>query len=162
MNFETEILQNKNKWLNKAKQYYPNDIFSAEDLVSELILRLITNKDKFIIGSNFNAWSFFILKNLFINEYRIRKSRPVEVLLESDWCANLQSRNADTDILKRDILELVEKLPEALKTSFKLYLQEFKYEEIAEQLKIPVGTVKSRIFHSRKFLKKQLGYEYNK
>lgn len=160
--FETEILNNHAKWLSMAKFYYPKDIQSAEDLVSEVVEKILNNKDKFEIGTNFSAWGYNILRNTFINHYRQQKHRLDDFELDSDRCTNLVSVDADVDVRESDILAYIDKLPDDIKYAFNQHLLGFKYEEIADGLDLPIGTIKSRIFKARHMLQEQLTNEFNK
>lgn len=161
-NFGDEIIKNRNKWLSMAKYYYPRDIQSAEDLVSETIEKILKNKDKFEIGTNFNAWGYNILRNTFINQFRSSKRNGVDFELDSERCINLVSIDADVDVRESDILAYIDKLPNDLKNAFNQHLLGFKYEEIADKFGVPIGTIKSRIHLARHTLQKRLTMEFDK
>ncbi len=146
------------------------DLDDANDLIQETVYRAITNKDKFRIGTNLKAWMFTIMKNIFINAYR-KKAKRKTVIDTTDNLYYLNSAAVSTNIVNRseanfimdDILHAISGLDDEYKVPFIMHYNGFKYQEIAEELKLPLGTVKSRIFFARKDLKKKLKiYEENK
>ena len=161
-NFEQDIVDLRDKLLWKARSYYKNDIFAAEDLVQNVMLKMLENKDKFEEGTNLTGWAYFILKNTFINEYRTSVRHGNELELDSDRCSNIQTVDADSYMRENDILKLIDKIEPEYGESFNLHLEGFKYYEIAEQMEVPIGTVKSRIFLARKKLKEQINLDADK
>lgn len=139
---------------------------AAHDLFQETAFRAFSNKEKFKPGTNFRAWLMTIMKNIFINNYR-RKKRFNTI---SDQTNNLYYINSgeddifnkgEVDIFMEELLEIINALPETLKEPFQLYYEGFKYHEIAEQLDLPLGTVKSRIYFARKELKEKIKHQYS-
>ena len=138
----------------------------AKDLYQETAYRAISNRDKFRPGTNFKAWLFTIMKNIFINNYRRRVKRDSILeapdnlyYLNSGW--DKQGNHAENDIFMEELHELIEQLEETLRTPFKLHYRGFKYQEIADQLGMPLGTIKSRIFFARKELKQRIDERYD-
>ncbi len=133
----------------------------AKDLLQETMYRALANKDKYNVGTNIKAWLYTIMRNIFINNYR-RKAKqntifdnsPNEFLLNYN---QVTISNAAEGALKlKDIQGAIQKLPEIFKDPFLLYFEGYKYHEIADILKEPLGTIKSRIHFARKLLKEQL------
>jgi RNA polymerase sigma-70 factor, ECF subfamily len=142
-----------------------NNESASQDLLQDTFYRAISNLDKFKEGTNLKAWLFTIMKNIFINGYR-KKKREYEVIFQTDEISdnNLLKVGfaAETSefILVNDTLKMaLGSLKEEYRSPFMMHFEGFKYQEIAEALDIPLGTVKSRIFFARKeladFLKKQ-------
>ncbi|MGB1207378.1 MAG: RNA polymerase sigma factor [Chitinophagales bacterium] len=157
------------KMVNKLKPYAINltkNIDEANDLLQETMYRALANKDKFKDGTNLKAWLFTIMRNIFINAYR-RKSKYHTIIDTTD---NLYYLNNTSTIIKngaegnfvlKDTQNAIEKLSDDYKVPFLMYFEGFKYQEIAKDLELPLGTVKSRIFFARKELKKRLNaYQY--
>ena len=138
----------------------------AKDLYQETAFRAMTNREKFRAGTNFKAWLFTIMKNIFINNYR-RKVKRNTILDSSDNLYYLNSgwdsvgNRAETDIFMKELKEMIANLDETLRTPFMLHYRGFKYQEIADQLGIPLGTIKSRIFFARKELKALIDRRYD-
>ncbi|MFN8266566.1 MAG: RNA polymerase sigma factor [Chitinophagales bacterium] len=140
------------------------DINDAEDLIQETIVRALINEDKFQDGTNIRAWLFTIMKNIFINDYRKKSKRNTVI----DTTENLYYLNTASTIsnagertfVMNDIRNALLKISNELRVPFMMHYKGYKYYEIAEQLNLPLGTVKSRIFFARKELTSILGKDY--
>ncbi len=139
----------------------------ALDLVQETYYRAIANQDKFHEGTNLKAWLMTIMKNIFINNYR-KASKRNTILDASDNLFMLNSRDAaianqaERDFVMKDLIRAINSLDIEYRRPFLMHYQGFKYEEIAEDLSLPLGTVKSRIFFARKQMQsylKEKGFE---
>lgn len=132
----------------------------AKDLVQETFLKSLLNRDKFVNNENFRAWIFTIMKNTFINEYRssFRQTscdyHSKESFLNQVQSSHSQEPDSAYSVLEMD--QIIDQLNEKFRIPFKMYFQGYKYKEIANTLKLSIGTVKSRIFLSRKKLMYQL------
>ena len=136
----------------------------AQDLYQETAFRALTNRDKFREGTNFKAWVFTIMKNIFINDYR-KKSKSNTIVDETDnlYYINLGGtigNSAESDMMMEELEGMVERLDESIRVPFVMHYQGFKYQEIADFLALPLGTVKSRIFFARKELKEYVTGRY--
>jgi RNA polymerase sigma-70 factor, ECF subfamily len=137
----------------------------AKDLYQETSFRALSNRDKFQPGTNFKAWIFTIMKNIFINNYR-KKIKSNVILDTTDNQYYLNSGNhaignaAETDIMMKELGVMIENLDDSIKIPFMMHFEGFKYQEIADDLELPLGTVKSRIFFARKELKDQIMSNY--
>ncbi|HCK21028.1 MAG TPA: RNA polymerase subunit sigma [Bacteroidetes bacterium] len=127
----------------------------ALDLVQETYYRAIANQEKFNEGTNLKAWLLTIMKNIFINNYR-KASKRNTILDSSDNLFMLNSRDAaipnqaERDFVMKDLIQAINSLDMEYRRPFLMHYQGFKYEEIADELSLPLGTVKSRIFFARK------------
>jgi RNA polymerase sigma-70 factor (ECF subfamily) len=137
------------------------DVEDAHDLIHETILLALTNKARFMPGSNMKAWLYTIMKNIFINNYRRRKKH--NSLIDStgdiyyvDSTSTHVSNIGESNLATENISFAVNKLKERFRVPFMMSYQGFKYHEIAEHLAIPIGTVKGRIHFARKVLKTKL------
>jgi RNA polymerase sigma factor (sigma-70 family) len=134
---------------------------SAKDLMQETLCKALSNHDKYNVGTNIKAWLYTIMRNIFINDYR-KKARqqtvfdhtPNDFLL--DYNQHAVSNTAELNLSLKEIQQQVNQLPDIFKLPFVLYFEGYKYNEIAEKLKEPLGTIKSRIHFARKLLKEQL------
>jgi RNA polymerase sigma factor (sigma-70 family) len=137
------------------------DSEAANDLYQETLYKALANQEKYNVGTNIKAWLFTIMRNIFINDYR-RKAKQKTVFDNSanDYLINLKqasvSNAAESSLRMKEITEAVHQLPEIFKTPFRLYFDGYKYQEIADVLAEPLGTVKSRIHFARKLLKERL------
>lgn len=137
----------------------------AKDLYQETAFRALTNRDKFRIGTNLKAWLFTIMKNIFINNYR-KKMKANTIMDNTDNLYFLNSggntieNQAESNILIKELNGMIADLDDSTRIPFLMHYQGFKYQEIADKLKLPLGTVKSRIFFARKDLKKMISVQY--
>ncbi len=134
------------------------NVEDAKDLFQETAFRAMSNKEKFQAGTNFKAWLFTIMKNIFINNYRKKvKAKTIKDSTDNLYYLNSGAttinNKADSNIMMQELLNMVEGLDESLRIPFVMHYEGFKYQEIADQLDLPLGTVKSRIFFARKELK---------
>ncbi len=134
---------------------------AANDLYQETLYKALANQEKYNNGTNIKAWLFTIMRNIFINNYRrkakqrtIFDSTPNEFLLNSKSATI--SNGAETNIRVKEIQTAIQQLPDIFKTPFLLYFDGYKYNEIADVLHEPLGTIKSRIHFARKLLKEQI------
>lgn len=153
--------------LNNAEHLRPfainltRDMDAADDLYQDTLYKALANKDKYNVGTNIRAWLFTIMRNIFINNYR-RKAKqktifdntPNEFFLNSNQ--NAVANSAEGKLRMKEIQEALKQLPEIFRTPFLLYFEGYRYNEIAEILMEPLGTIKSRIHFARKLLKEQL------
>jgi RNA polymerase sigma-70 factor, ECF subfamily len=137
----------------------------AKDLYQETSFRALSNRDKFQPGTNFKAWIFTIMKNIFINNYRKKiKSNVILDTTDNQYYLNSGSHAignaAETDIMMKELGVMIENLDDSIRVPFMMHFEGFKYQEIADDLELPLGTVKSRIFFARKELKDQILSNY--
>ncbi len=136
------------------------DFTDAQDLYQDTAIKVLKNSDKFQSGTNFKAWSSTIMRNIFINDYRKKKRRGVttdatdnEFYLNSGAIAEVNA--GEKNLRYEEIVELIDELPDNLKEPFLMSYEGFKYDEIADVLNAPLGTIKSRIFFARKMLRER-------
>jgi len=128
----------------------------ANDLTQETMLKAISYRDHYTPQTNFKAWVFTIMRNIFINQYRRKvKSGTIfdhsaDLYLLNNTGDALQS--TDNYLLGKQLEQSIGQLTEEYKRPFEMHHSGFKYKEIADELNIPIGTVKSRIFIARKKL----------
>jgi len=133
----------------------------AQDLVQETFLKALTNREKFTDNTNLKAWTFTIMKNTFINNYR-QSVRSNTILDKTDdlYYLNLPKESGlglpDSNYSVKEIQKAIGAISEEQRTPFEMYNQGYKYKEIAEKLNLSIGTVKSRIFFTRKKLMETL------
>jgi RNA polymerase sigma-70 factor (ECF subfamily) len=144
----------------------------AEDLVQEAALLAYRNFHQFQPGTNFRAWFMRILTNAFLGSVRSKKRRPqttpiedVEPLYMMDAAERTgwATQHADPagEVLERMGTERVSAAIEALPEEFQVvcalyFMHDAPYQEIADMLDCPVGTVRSRLHRGRRLLQKML------
>lgn len=141
------------------------NVEDAKDLYQETAFRALFNREKFQPDTNFKAWMFTIMKNIFINNYR-KKVKANTILDTTDNQFYLNSGNhatsnaAEGGIMLKELDYMVASLDDSIRVPFLMHFEGFKYQEIAEELALPLGTVKSRIFFARKALKEKVLANY--
>ncbi len=133
----------------------------ADDLLQETFLKALMYRDKFTQNTNFKAWIYTIMKNTFINDYR-RKVKTKNTFEGSNNEFHLMFTKdkvypaPDSFYSSKEITKSIDSLEDEYRVPFTMFLEGYKYKEIAEELELPLGTVKSRIFFTRKKLEKAL------
>lgn len=130
---------------------------TAQDLYQETLFKALAHKDKYQPGTNIRAWLCTIMRNIFINEYR--RNERKRVIIDTVQYAerhNNYSFSAERNARLKEINAAIYGLPAIFKNACILYLQGYKYNEIAVALNEPLGTIKSRIHFARKLLQKQV------
>lgn len=166
--FQSHIIQLKAP-LRTFAMSLTRDRDDALDLVQETYIRALTNEDKFHEGTNLKAWLLTIMKNIFINNYRKSSKRNTIVdISENLFLINsseaITGNQAENDFVMKDLALAINSLDAEYKKPFIMHYNGFKYEEIAEEMDLPLGTIKSRIFFARKQMKdylKSRGFERN-
>jgi len=127
----------------------------SNDLLQETFFKALKNKDKFQEGTNIKGWLYTIMKNTFINAYRKKKNQNTFVdETDNKYFLNYREgeKTVETDAVvdQEYIMKQINSVEKTYVETFMMYYNGYKYEEIAEILDIPLGTVKSRIFLARR------------
>ncbi len=170
--FELEAMPHMKLLHNYAYKMTFNQL-DADDLLQETYLRAFRFFHKFEKGTNCKAWLFRIMKNLFINRYRKNQKEPGKVdygeienffdIIRSEKIdsSDLQQK-VFSNLLDDDVTKALNSLQDDFKTVVILCdLEGLSYEEIADFVQCPIGTVRSRLHRGRKMLQEKL-YEYAK
>lgn len=143
----------------------------AKDLLQDTYLKAYRFIDKYQKETNAKAWLFRILKNSFINNYRKSTRTPDQVEYQEveEYVDLLRDKNSPVSDLRHDfydnlledeVVSAMDSLTEEFRTIIILSdLEEMTYEEIADILEIPLGTVRSRLHRARKVMQEKL-YSY--
>ncbi len=151
--------------LQKNLEYFAYSLTAnrddADDLLQETYLKALTNRDKFVKEDNLKAWLFTIMKNTFINSYR--RNMKANTIIDGSkdlYYMNLTKESGFADPISmtntKDIEKAIASLEDEYKIPFTMHIKGYKYKEIADKLNISIGTVKSRIFFTRKKLMAKL------
>jgi RNA polymerase sigma factor (sigma-70 family) len=140
------------------------NVDEAKDLLQDTYLKALSSRDKFVEFTNLKAWAFTIMKNTFINNYRksVRQNTAFdnsETLFLLNNLAESQLARPESEFIYKEINKNIDDLEDEVRIPFRMHLEGYKYKEIAEDLDLKVGTVKSRIFWARKKLMDRL-YDY--
>ncbi|MCG8390537.1 MAG: RNA polymerase sigma factor [Cytophagales bacterium] len=133
----------------------------SQDLVQETILKALTYRSKFRHNTNLKGWLYTIMRNTFINNYR--RAQRFRTSLDDAHEAYLLNvpdvhtfNVPDRNYEYKDMNERIDEIRKEFLVPFKMRSEGYKYREIAEQLNIPIGTVKNRIFQARKEIQEKL------
>ena len=127
----------------------------ASDLTQSVFLKALCNFEKFTDSTNLGGWLYTIMRNLFINQcrsadqVRISSSDKEYETAPNDLMYGT-SESADSRCTMQDIEHAIDILNKEYTIPFRMYVSGYKYQEIADKMNIPLGTVKSRIFIARK------------
>lgn len=168
--FEKEAIPHMDTLFNFALRM-TGDSDEADDLVQETYLKAFRFFDKFERGTNCKAWLFRIMKNTYINSYRKTSREPDKIDYEEveNFYENIKPSSTDSAHLEKEMYDnllddelsnAIASLPEDFRTVIILCdIEGFTYDEIADFVDVPVGTVRSRLHRARKMLFANL-YEY--
>ena len=157
--FQNNLMSLQSNLLNFAYMLTSNRD-DAYDLLQDTTLKALDNEDKYADNTNFKGWVFTIMRNIFINNYR-RAGRAATVV---DTTENLYHLNLSQDsgletpegsFGAGEITDAINEFSEEYRIPFSMHVAGYKYNEIAEQMNLPLGTVKSRIFFARKKLQER-------
>lgn len=163
--FHKKILNIQRNMYNFAMMLTANR-YDAEDLLQETILRVLDNQDKYVDNVNFKGWVLTIMRNIFINNYR-KELRSQVIIDQTDDLHHLNvsgdssRENPEALLNLKEIKFVINNLEDDLKIPFSMYLDGYKYNEISDELEMPLGTVKSRIFFARRELRRNLAGAWN-
>ena len=157
--FQTNMMNLQSNMMNFALMLTSNRD-DAMDLLQDTTLKALDNQDKYAENTNFKGWVFTIMRNIFINNYR-RASRSATVV---DTTENLYFLNMSQEsglespegaFAAGEISDAINEFSDDFRIPFTMHVQGYKYNEIAEKMNLPLGTIKSRIFLARKRLQQR-------
>lgn len=138
----------------------------AEDLAHDTIEKALKYHDSFELGTNMKAWLYRIFMNSFVNIKR--RDKLNHEIFENDMndkylfigqgsIRSTEKESTSYNLMDSDIKKMLSKLPSVYSEIIGLVdLEDYKYEEVAQRLKIPMGTVMSRLHRRRKMLAKEI------
>ena len=155
--FVKRLLEMHDRLFNFAFKF-TSDRDCALDLLQDTILKALNNRGRFIENTNLEGWAFTIMKNIFINDYlKVKRFRSLVDSTNNFSSLNVlnssESYNSDYTFTIKEINNVIASFPEEYRIPFKMFVEGYNYKDIADDLNIPIGTVKSRIFHMRQKLK---------
>jgi len=170
--FEAEALPHMDVLYNFALRTTGNED-DARDLLQETYLKAYRFWDKYEKGTNIRAWLFRIMKNSYINRYRKETKEPDKVDYDDieNFYNTIRAESTDPNDLQQqlygnllgdEVTKALQSLPDDFRTVVILCdIEGLTYEEIAEFVECPIGTVRSRLHRGRKLLQAKL-FEYAK
>jgi len=137
----------------------------AEDLTQEVFLKLWQNLHRYLRGSSFRAWAYRVARNLFVDAYRRSREQRKATWVDPEFLETIPGGDdPHTGAVRKQRLELaraaLERLPEELSQLIMLRdFADWSYEELAAELELPLGTVKSRLNRARRELAAAIGVQ---
>lgn len=152
------LVEEKRSLLKHFAGKFTNDPDEKEDLIQETWIRALKSIDDFIKHPKLMSWLYVIMKNVYINQYRKAKRtndiNETYIVLESN--NSIEGNKSENKFISDDIEKAMCSLSEENYQVFQLFLEGYKYHEIAAYFGMPEGTIKTRIHMARKKLQKQL------
>lgn len=138
-----------------------NDKELAQDFLQDLFFKIIDKPQLFDANRKFSTWVFSIAHNMCKNEYRNKSIRNIiEKIDDADYISDDETLTNDSAYLVEDIFNCLKEFDEIHSTAFLLkYREGLSIEEISSILELPIGTVKSRLFYTRKKIQKKLQHK---
>lgn len=158
--FQQRLLDLQDNMLNFAYILTSNRE-EARDLLQDTTLKVLDNQDKFTDNTNFKGWVFTVMRNIFINNYRrlVRNQTMVDQT-EDLYHLNLPQESGfdtpDGAFNVKEITKAINSFADEYRIPFTMHVAGYKYNEIADKMNLPLGTVKSRIFFARQKLQTML------
>lgn len=158
--FNQLLIQNR-EFLESFSITLTHDREESKDLTQETLCRALINREKFKLGTNIKAWLYTIMRNIFINNYRHNKGFPkLSSAVLEEYHLYRKDKVANNDGLMnlhlKEIRSVINMLPGVFRLTFEMHFAGYKYQEIADLLKEPLGTIKSRVHFARKTLTRQI------
>ena len=158
--FKQRVLGLQSNLLSFAYQL-TTDKDQARDLLQDTTLKALDNEEKYVDNVNFKGWIFTIMRNIFINNYRqtVRKQTVIdqtEDLYHLNISQDSGLASPEGSFAVKEITQALAGFSDDYRIPFNMYVAGYKYNEIADKMGLPLGTVKSRIFFARKRLRDQL------
>ena len=157
--FQNSLMALQDNMLNFAYMLTSNRD-DAYDLLQDTTLKVLDNEDKYTENTNFKGWVFTIMRNIFINNYR-RASRAATIVDTTDnlYHLNLSQESGlespEGSFGAQEITAAINEFSDEYRIPFSMHVAGYKYNEIAEKMDLPLGTVKSRIFQARRRLQER-------
>jgi len=154
--FNNSLLEMKSN-LQRFAMSLTSDRDTALDLVQDTYLKAITYKDKFVDYTNLKAWVFTIMKNTFINNYRrnVKENTIIDGTQDLYYINQPHDKgfiSPESSYSENEIEKAIDSLSDEFRIPFRMHVDGYKYKEIADELGLKIGTVKSRIFFTRQKL----------
>ncbi|MCM1336931.1 MAG: sigma-70 family RNA polymerase sigma factor [Candidatus Amulumruptor caecigallinarius] len=159
--FEKQLVEMQGNLLNFAYMLTSNRD-DAYDLLQDTTLKALDNEEKYVDNVNFKGWVFTIMRNIFINKYR-RMVRSATVIDQTEDLYHINTAqdsglaSPEGSFAEKEIHAAIDAFADEYRIPFSMHIAGYKYNEIAAHMKLPLGTVKSRIYFARRRLQEQLG-----
>jgi RNA polymerase sigma-70 factor, ECF subfamily len=144
--------------LRRYARALARDVATADDLVQDCLARALGKLHLWQEGTDLRAWLFTILHNQYVNQVRRAVREGAAVGLSETEPMLTRAPHQGKRLELRDLERAIAKLPEEQRAVILLVgLEGMRYEEVAEVLGVPVGTVRSRLSRGREALRRLMG-----
>jgi RNA polymerase sigma-70 factor, ECF subfamily len=144
--------------LRRYARALARDVVAADDLVQDCLARALGKLHLWQEGTDLRAWLFTILHNQYVNQVRRAVREGAAVGLSETEPMLTRAPHQGKRLELRDLERAITKLPEEQRSVILLVgLEGMRYEEVAEILDVPVGTVRSRLSRGREALRRLMG-----
>lgn len=144
--------------LRRYARLLVRDLAYADDLVQECLVRAVSKLHTYTPGTNLRAWLFVILRNVLINEYNRGQRGPSFCEIPDSHSSLAVSGGQEQHLMLQEVRQALDELPDDQKEIILLVpVEGLAYEEVAEVLDLPIGTVRSRLSRARAALREALG-----
>jgi RNA polymerase sigma-70 factor (ECF subfamily) len=128
---------------------------TAEDLVQATCVRALERAEQYQSGTRLDRWLFSILRSIWLNELRARRVREGKGFVDPERVLFTDGAEIETNMFVGQVLSVVHSLPEAQReTVLLVYVEGLSYSEAADFMKVPIGTIMSRLAAARVALSK--------
>lgn len=144
--------------LRRYARLLVRDLAYADDLVQECLLRAVSKLHTYTPGTNLRAWLFVILRNVLINDYNRGQRGPSFTEMPETHASLAVSGGQEQHLMLKEVRDALDQLPEEQREIILLVpVGGLAYEEVAQVLDLPIGTVRSRLSRARSALREALG-----
>ena len=141
-------------YLQKIAKYYTKDQNDADDLVQDTLLKALSKSHQFTKDTNLKAWVSTIMRNTFITDYRKRKRlQTVDISTTSHHFIPIAENDGEYEIFKKEIDTIILALKPDHRNALTLRQAGYTYQEMADELNKPLGTIKNQIHLARNQVK---------
>jgi len=158
LQFTTAISKFSPKLLLHAIKF-TKDEDEAKDLLQETLIKGVKSLNTFTEESNLKGWLYTIMKNTYINQF-LKQDRRNAIFKSNEEIitkgTQIAINDGERNFVMKDIHQALSSINESYRIPFLRYFEGYKYHEIAEELDLPVGTIKTHIHQARIGLKKYL------
>ncbi|WP_020535934.1 RNA polymerase sigma factor [Lewinella cohaerens] len=159
-----QLFQNHTPNLQAFALQLTRDKNDAEDLFQDTVYKAMRYRHLYQPKTNLQAWLMTIMRNTFINEWRKRKRKQQAAELQIPGVTLTQTsatrNDGESKVTMQELMKSMDQLEEGLSKPFLMAFRGYKYEEIASEMDLPLGTIKSRIHQARKLLKTSIKRHY--
>lgn len=147
--------------LRRYARVLTRDRERADELVQDCLERALSQLHRWRAGSDLRAWLFSIMHNLYVNQVRRHYNGPDFVPLEDEDCAILSSGTPENGLDEHGLEAALATLPDEQREIIQLVcVEEMKYDDVAQMLAIPLGTVMSRLYRGRERLRASMSGDF--